>query len=170
MLPNHDYDEVNSFKTRYLAGQEYSVEVKNEHQHIVHDKTENIWAYALFSSDQYSPVGPLKGAMLTEAKANEKGQILEADDAIVAIVRQNADLMEVAVAYPDLRLFDGVLTGYNVSGNKTYSAPVVITIELEGSWKLSSSIDGVTYNGGSDTTLLSIELVDGLTKTLVLNK
>lgn len=170
VLPKHDLAALDAFKTRYLAGQEYQIEAQNQNQHIVHDKAENVWAYALFSSANYTPKGPLISVELTESKPNEKGDILDSDDALVAMIELDANSMNIALAYPDLRLFDGAITGYAPDGHNTYSAPVVITVELEGNWKQAKNIEGIELSHADGNTHLSIELIDGLTRQVALIK
>lgn len=170
VLPKHDLAALDAFKTRYLAGQEYRIEAQDQNQHIVYDKAENVWAYALFSSANYTPKGPLISVELTESKPNEKGEMLTSDDAFVAMIEQNASSMNIALAYPDLRLFDGAITGYAPDGHNTYSAPVVITVELKGNWKRVKHLEGIELSHANGNTHLSIELVDGLTRQVALIK
>lgn len=170
VLPNHDHAAVATFAKRYRSGKEYSVKAQDQHQHIVYDKTESLWAYALFSTENYNPQGPLLFVELTDAKPNEKGEILSSDDALVAMIKNKKDTMNLAIAYPDLRLFDGTITGYSPDGHNSYSAPVVITVKIKGKWKLAKAIEGVTLKRLGRNTQVSLELVDGLTREVTLSK
>lgn len=168
---NHEYEYVilpksTKEQTEYFAGRiedEYAVIQKDSLAHIIHDKRNNIWAYALFG-EQLTNAGPLIQVDVEDASLNEDVVFnSETGGTIAIIIKQNAHSLSLSVAYTDLRLFNEPFNGsysFGQTENST-SKPVAVTIELKGHWQLDFDKEDVESDFRNDKTHIKLQLANG---------
>ncbi|MDO6738803.1 chondroitinase family polysaccharide lyase [Wenyingzhuangia sp. 2_MG-2023] len=144
IIPKTTSEEMTSFSTQMENEHTafYSVIQKNANAHIVKHKT--LYGYALFGAGNYGDETPLK--------SNNKPCLV--------MTQTTGNNLHLSVVNPNL----------NFGSNENESQPEIISLVLNGNWKLKNSTGGnVSHTAKTNETLLEIELKNGMPVDIELN-
>lgn len=163
--PNCGTDRIEKFAKK----PSYSVIQQDRNAHIVHDKSTQTTSYVLFETPKAEIAG--------------KGELIKADTACLAMIKEEKGKLQLTVAQPDLAFYSGPSDeAFDENGKRIersiYSRPwissdsgvIPVTLTLRGKWRLASSGDCEVLNSNKKETTLRFQCKGGVSTDVELIK
>lgn len=147
IYPFNNEKEINDFGKKVKKDKSYSILKADGVAHIVKDVKTNTTGYVVFEADKNLENGILKSV-------SKPALIMAKEDSKIKTT--------LSVVQPDLN--------FEPKGNNrfiNFSRPVKFTITLNGKWSTTTE-NVLAVNNSKDTTIISLELKDGLSHEIVL--
>jgi len=139
VIPSTTANKMLSFAQDMLTNKPYQIIQKNENAHIIKDMNHNIYAFAIFSSNNNLP----------------ENTIIENNSKPCLIIYQETDEnhIKLSLSNPDL--------GFTY---RDFNASIItpITITLKGSWLLNDENLNINHEITNNKTILTFNTIDGL--------
>jgi chondroitin-sulfate-ABC endolyase/exolyase len=171
VLPGSTYPQVKEFRQQQDKNLIYEFKEKSAGAHILHDKENKLWAYALYEDYQSNDKGPLQQVNIQEALPHEHEEVEAHPGYALMIQEQDKNQLSLALSFLDLRLRKAYETGLSPKDkNKVFygSAPVIVKVLIKGKWSLKSDIPGIELTHIKGKTQILIQCKDGISRNLKL--
>ncbi|WDE97415.1 polysaccharide lyase family 8 super-sandwich domain-containing protein [Lentisphaera profundi] len=171
VLPATNFTDLKEFQQKQDEKLIYEFKEKSAGAHILHDKENQLWAYALYNDFQAGDKGPLKQVNIHQALPHEHEKVDAHPGYAILIKDKFPKQMDLALSFLDLRLRQAYDTGLGIKkkGAIFYgSAPVIVKVLIQGKWSLDSVTADVTITHTEDKTQILIQCQDGLSRNLKL--
>ncbi|MEJ7736872.1 MAG: chondroitinase family polysaccharide lyase [Chitinophagaceae bacterium] len=150
VYPFLDEETQKNFGNKTTKDKSFTIARADSIAHIVIDKETNTTGYVAFEAKRNLECGVLK-------------QVSE--PALVMVKQKNANTLTISAVQPDLNFPE------NENGKfKNYSAPVELKLTLKGKWKAIPQKFITKINHSGETTIITLQCVNGLPMDFTLNK
>jgi chondroitin-sulfate-ABC endolyase/exolyase len=171
VLPGMDFAKLKEFQQKQEQSLIYEFKEKSAAAHILHDKENKLWAYALYEDFQAEAKGPLQEVNIHQVLPHEHEKV-DAHPGYAVLIQETKPLqLYLALSFLDLRLRQAYDTGLGIKkkGAIFYgSAAVIVKVIIQGKWSLDSKTADVELTHLEDKTQILIQCKDGLSRNLKL--
>lgn len=168
VIPNGGTTKALELQELQKTNSAYQVLQQDSDAHIVRDKQNQLWGYALFDEMQLNGKGPITHAQIYDAGPSaitpQGSFVIIADDS-------QADELRLAATYTDLRLYEKYLDKLGTDSDTCceYSKEITLELTVSGLWQLDSPIEGVQLSQSSGSTVVRLASKDGASTEILLN-
>ncbi|QOD62334.1 hypothetical protein H9I45_07800 [Polaribacter haliotis] len=150
IYPFNNEGEIKNFDQKVKNDNSYTILKADGIAHIVKDEKTNTTGYVVFEADKNVENGILKSV---------------SKPALIMARKDSTNKTTLSVVQPDLN-FQQIRSNRYIN----FSRPVKFMITLHGKWSAPISENVLSVDNSSDTTIISLELKDGLSHEVVLIK